>query len=535
MAALTTASAYAAVPEGYYSVLNGKKEAELKQAAKQASSSHRTISYGDDTWDAFESTDTRMVGGQLVWWDMYSSNDVPVASGHPGMNIEHSVPNSWWGKIKNSAYCDLFHLNPSEKTANERKGFYPLGIVKTVTYTNGVTTVGRPAVGASGGSPYVFEPADEYKGDFARAYFYIFTIYDDIPWKYEQSDRNFMFDGTAYPTLRSWATQMLLEWAKNDPVDEKERNRNEAIYAIQRNRNPFIDYPELADYIWGERRNDVFHVEGGDEPGPQPDPDGSLDCDWDASSSMSYYLQKGWSIANVKGGKDLWQVKTFSNNNYASASAYKAPSAQAPFESWLVSPAIDFSSAEAPNCLSFRTQGAYRSDNCSLEVYLLDSPNPATANAVKLDATICTPNVRRPEGDKTSPVYSEWVPSGNVNLSGTTGVRYIGFKYVSLYGGSSQDIATYCVDDVKVNHNYRFSGVIDIDESVYSPIVYTPRAGTIIVSSGGTPVDDAAVYDMAGRLVGRAALSSPAEFAVPAGVYIVTFSQGLPAQKVIVR
>ncbi|HBC21704.1 MAG TPA: ribonuclease, partial [Porphyromonadaceae bacterium] len=58
------------------------------------------------------------------------------------------------------------------------------------------------------------EPADEYKGDFARTYFYMFTIYDDINWSVTQTDRNFMFDGSSYPSLRPWAYTMLLEWSK---------------------------------------------------------------------------------------------------------------------------------------------------------------------------------------------------------------------------------------------------------------------------------------------------------------------------------
>ncbi|HBC21705.1 MAG TPA: hypothetical protein DC009_06445, partial [Porphyromonadaceae bacterium] len=152
----------AAIPDGYYSALEGKKQSALKAAAKSAAASHTRVSYGDDTWDAFRQTDVRTVNGQKVWWDMYSDNNVSVSGGHGGMNIEHSVPNSWWGKAKNDAYCDLFHLNPSDKEANNRKANYPLGIVATVKWTNGVTTVGSPASGACGGASWVFEPADEY-------------------------------------------------------------------------------------------------------------------------------------------------------------------------------------------------------------------------------------------------------------------------------------------------------------------------------------------------------------------------------------
>ncbi len=290
MLMLVALTAGAAAPEGYYDSLVGKKKEALKKAAKAVVRSHTAVSYGNSTWDAFESTDTRMVGGKLTWWDMYSPENVAVSSGHPGMNIEHSVPNSWWGGSKNDAYKDLFHLNPSDTDANSWKSNYPLGEVVTVhvtgkgvRYDNGVSKVGNPASGDCGGAKFVYEPADEYKGDFARAYFYMFTTYDDIAWQASSSDRNYMFDGTSWPSLRPWAYEMLLEWAKNDPVSQKEIDRNEAIYKIQHNRNPFIDLPELAEYVWGNKTDQPFTLDGTQLPDPGPvDPDptpGPIDPD----------------------------------------------------------------------------------------------------------------------------------------------------------------------------------------------------------------------------------------------------------------
>lgn len=89
-------------------------------------------------------TDVKVVNGKNYWWDMYSNELVLVSSGHGGLNIEHSVANSWWEGTKNDAYKDIHHLNPSNATANSRKGNFPLGKVGTVTWTNGVTTVGKP-------------------------------------------------------------------------------------------------------------------------------------------------------------------------------------------------------------------------------------------------------------------------------------------------------------------------------------------------------------------------------------------------------
>lgn len=268
--------ANASAPEGYYDRLEGLSGVQLKKAVKNVAKNHTAVSYGDDTWDAFRTTDTHYINGQLVWWDMYSNDNVSVASGHPGLNIEHSVANSWWGGTKNDAYKDLFHLNPSNSEANNRKSNYPLSEISSQTWNNGVTFVGKPKSGQGGGAQYVYEPADQYKGDFARVFFYMFTIYDDIAWKEQW---NWMFDTSSDYLLKPWAYELLLRWAAEDPVSQKEIDRNEAIYKIQKNRNPFIDNPLLAEHIWGSKNKEPFHADGSYEPGPDPDPDPEIPVD----------------------------------------------------------------------------------------------------------------------------------------------------------------------------------------------------------------------------------------------------------------
>ncbi len=104
----------------------GKTGVALKKAVKAIVRKHTVISYDDATRNAFRKTDVRVVNGKECWWDMYSSNNIAVSSGHPGMNIEHSVANSRWGGTKNDAYKDIVHLNPSDKDGNSRKSNYPL-------------------------------------------------------------------------------------------------------------------------------------------------------------------------------------------------------------------------------------------------------------------------------------------------------------------------------------------------------------------------------------------------------------------------
>ncbi len=257
-AALSLVAADRNIPSGYYNALDGKSGASLKAAAHSAIRKHTAISYSKGTWEVFLDTDVRPDG---TWWDIYSNNKVKASSGHGGMNVEHAVANSWWGKTNNDAYKDIHHLFPSDSNANSRKSNYPLGEASTVTWTNGVTIIGKPSNGHGGQGGYVYEPADEYKGDNARVYFYMATCYPDISWRTDNyTSWGIMFKQQDYPTLNDWSQELLLRWADNDQVSQKEIDRNEAIYKHQKNRNPFVDLPGLEDYIWGDKKNVAFDL-----------------------------------------------------------------------------------------------------------------------------------------------------------------------------------------------------------------------------------------------------------------------------------
>lgn len=318
-------TSWGAVPEGYYNPLNGKSGVALRNAVKAAVGNHTRINYGEDTWVAFEKTDTRTVGGEKCWWDMYSLNNVPVNSGHPGMNIEHSVPNSWGFKNKSSdAYCDLFNLNPSNSDANSRKSNYPMGEISgSVHWENGATFIGKPKSGMEGGQGgWCWEPLDEYKGDFARGYFYMFSVYNDVAWN---SEWGAMYDTSSELLLKPWAAEMLLDWAGRDEVSDKETKRNEAVYEVQHNRNPFIDFPDLARYIWGDKKNEVFYT-GGDhgtdpidpdpvDPDPiDPDPIIPETAEWELVKSVGQ-LENGMQYIITATDKNV-AMSTELNNTY---------------------------------------------------------------------------------------------------------------------------------------------------------------------------------------------------------------------------
>jgi hypothetical protein len=262
---MTALSASAAIPTGYYNSLNGKKEGELKTAIYNLCRNFTLVSSYSALPQYFQQTD--LYPNSKRWWDMYS--DIPLyAPSFNGLNREHSFPKSWWGGSETtSAYVDLNHLYPSEAAANMAKSNYPLGEVDTkyITFENGISTVGSPVAGQGGGASAVFEPADEYKGDFARTYFYMVTTYQDLTWKY-----TYMVSQNLYPTLNSWSIDLLLKWHRQDPVSDKEENRNDAVYKIQNNRNPFIDYPDLAEYLWGNKKGQSFSTSASSEPVGDP-------------------------------------------------------------------------------------------------------------------------------------------------------------------------------------------------------------------------------------------------------------------------
>lgn len=175
------------------------------------------------------------------------------------LHIEHSLPKSWWGSHEWSAYKDLNHLYPADGSTNLSKNDNPLGIVSgTPTKDNGVSKIGPANYPDYTGN--VFEPADQYKGDFARSYFYMATAYEHYKNLWDITKPENMMENNTYPVFKTWAINLLLQWHRQDPVSPKELTRNAKVYSIQGNRNPFIDYPDLAEYIWGNKVGTIWNI-----------------------------------------------------------------------------------------------------------------------------------------------------------------------------------------------------------------------------------------------------------------------------------
>ncbi|MDL2241430.1 endonuclease [Bacteroidales bacterium OttesenSCG-928-L03] len=250
-----TSPAFCEIPDGYYDSSFGKKKNVLKTAMKEIIYEHTQLTY-KELWTAFISTDNK---GNNVVWDMYSEGNSKEYTYHytddqcgnynkegDCYNREHSFPKSWFNNDY-PMYTDLFHLYPTDGSVNGMRSNFPFGEVKTPTKTslNGSKLGPCSYPGYTG---TVFEPIDQFKGDFARTYFYMVTCYEDKISGWSSA----MLDGKKYPGYTTWAINMLMEWSRKDPVSQKEINRNDSVYIIQGNRNPYIDYPQLAEYVWGD-------------------------------------------------------------------------------------------------------------------------------------------------------------------------------------------------------------------------------------------------------------------------------------------
>ena len=260
----TATIAFAQAPAGYYAAAEGKSGEMLRTALHNIIKTHSSVSYSE-LWLSFQTTDVRPDNGKV--WDMYSdrpggtpsyyftfiSDQCGNYSGEGDCyNREHSVPKSWFGGSVAPMYTDLFHLIPTDGFVNSKRSNLPIGQVTNATWTstNG-SKVGTSNI--SGYSGQVFEPIDSFKGDFARIYFYMATCYKDKNLGVETLSN---FSGG---DLKPWAKTLLLQWAVMDPVSQKEIDRNNAVYALQHNRNPYVDYPELVGKVFGADSVNAFH------------------------------------------------------------------------------------------------------------------------------------------------------------------------------------------------------------------------------------------------------------------------------------
>lgn len=276
-------SAYvsAQIPAGYYDSATGLTGYALKSKLHEIISSKNINWHYSDLPNFYNQTDLdkyydHNAANTTIFLDIYSeipsgpdayeytSADVASsASGEgAGYNREHMMPQStFYGNYP--MYSDLFYIIPADAYINQRRNNYPYGISTTAasniyyTFTNS-SKVGKSAIPNYAYTGRVYEPIDEFKGDVARSLLYFAVRYEGKlgtfnynPNTNPASDTN-PLDGTEERAFDPAYITMLLQWHNLDPVSQREIDRNNAVYNIQKNRNPFIDNPGWVNAIWNQ-------------------------------------------------------------------------------------------------------------------------------------------------------------------------------------------------------------------------------------------------------------------------------------------
>ncbi len=534
---LLTATASAAIPTGYYTGLNGKTTSELKTALHNIIYDHTLVSSYSALPEYFKKTDVRPGGN--AWWEMYSNNTFSYPS-FSGMNREHCVPKSWWGgSDETPAYTDLNHLYPSEMKANSAKSNYPLGVVATASFDNGVSKVGYAVSGQGGGASKVFEPDDQYKGDFARTYFYVATCYQNLSWKYE-----YMMQNGTYPTLTTWAINLLLQWHRQDPVSQKEIDRNEVVYSFQNNRNPFIDYPQLAEHIWGNKKAELFYTDATDVPTGTPSlvtPAQSTSLDFgEVAIGDSKTLRLQFKGDNLTGTMSL----ALSGNDKAMFSL-----ADTEIQTSLINSADGYWTAitykptalgEHSTKLIVYDGGIEGSRGITLTGKCLEEPRLGTLTALpatSISSTGYTANWEssQDEFDYYLVTRTRLTPGSNTVEEIETEENYL---EITDWDGSQE---CYSVQQVRLGFKSDPSNVIFVESAGISG-VEAERRFDVIAYPGWVrfvcpePLTDCVIYDITGKEVKRIPLiENNQEMTLPYGVYFVTANGIRRPVKIAVR
>ncbi|TBX66647.1 T9SS type A sorting domain-containing protein [Flavobacterium silvisoli] len=326
-------NATASIPNGYYNGATGTGYV-LKTQLFNIIKNHFDQGY-NGLYTTYQTSDVRSNG---TVWDMYS--DCPfifgtVANGgnqdngtNPSgecalFNREHTIPQSYFGNGVQPMYSDAHFVLPADKVVNAKRDDYPYGVVQNPTWTstNGSKLGPNLNSGYSAGySSTVFEPVDQYKGDIARLLFYFVTRYEDQLTTFYSSSSTVkaMFDGTSNHSFSNTFLNILLTWNNQDPVSAKEIARNNAIYARQNNRNPFIDHPEYVCQIWGAAcaalNNQNFSLTNSVKVYPNPTNNGTVTISCETTvDSIELITINGQIIQQIKNPE--FQDNTFTITN----------------------------------------------------------------------------------------------------------------------------------------------------------------------------------------------------------------------------
>ncbi|WP_234111619.1 MULTISPECIES: endonuclease [Chryseobacterium] len=278
---------FSQIPAGYYDGTAGLAGYALKSKLHDIISAHQISWHYSDLPSIYNQTDIDRyydfdASNNTYLLDIYSCNPGGTTAYHYtnqqmigsanaeglGWNREHQMPQSSFNS-NYPMYSDLFYVIPTDARINQLRSNYPYGIGVTsppsqvyYTFTNG----SKQAKNATPNSPYtgrVYEPHNAFKGDIARSLLYYVVRYEGKLNSFNYyngtspANDTSPLDGTEEKAYEDWYIAMLLQWHNQDPVSQREIDRNNNVYAVQGNRNPFIDHPEWVSLIWNQTPSTV--------------------------------------------------------------------------------------------------------------------------------------------------------------------------------------------------------------------------------------------------------------------------------------
>lgn len=265
--ALISGNLLAQIPAGYYQNTTSLTGYQLK------SKLHDIVAKGTKSWNYgdlptfYEQTDRDLYyendsslldiysenpngADPYVYW--YNNNSLIAGASNEGegWNREHIYSQSFFNS-NYPMYSDLHFVVPTDARVNQQRSNFPFGKVNnspTFTSLNGTK---RGPANMSGYTNTVTEPIDEFKGDIARMLMFVAVRYENLMPYFQYTNVRNPLDSLTEKAFKNWYISMLLQWHQNDPVSQKEIDRNNAVYTLQGNRNPFVDHPAFAQSIWG--------------------------------------------------------------------------------------------------------------------------------------------------------------------------------------------------------------------------------------------------------------------------------------------
>lgn len=517
---MVSSLAFSQIPAGYYDSANGLEGYSLKTALHNIINNHNSHSY-DNLYSGYETTDVdNYYENDGTVLDMYSENPTGPdpynwthQANHCGnysnegdcFNREHLFPQGFFGS-SSPMVSDIHFIVPTDGKVNGMRSNYPLADVSSANWTslNGSMLGSCADAGYSG---TVFEPIDEFKGDIARMLLYFVTRYEGQLSGFSPSNSNNPLDGSENRGYEQWYVDVLLSWHNQDPVSQREIDRNNAAYAYQNNRNPFIDHPEYVECIWlgscnslsftstpetsamvtqNYTYNITYNV--GDDPEtisctstlptwltfskdeanntalltgtPQSGDVGNVSVTLELTDGTITRTQNFTIVVSEYSVTQNVIDEDFSNCpvsgwvNYSVASdknwdcsantiSINGYGGNTASDDWYISPALDLDNYNN-EILTFKTWLQYSDDGITDPEVKLEYSTNYSGSGDPSSATWNTLSYTFP----TSSQQQTWTNSGNVDMSGITGNSvYLAFHYTSS-GTGSRTSAYWQVDDV---------------------------------------------------------------------------------------